>query len=46
MMEIVWTESAIESFCKVVDYLSDHWSINEITIFELKTDKIIPSSKF
>lgn len=41
MMEVVWTENAIESFCKVVDYLFDNWSIEAIETFELETDKVI-----
>lgn len=40
MMEVVWTENAIESFCKVVDYLFDNWS-RAIETFELETDKLI-----
>jgi plasmid stabilization system protein ParE len=38
---LFWTENAIESFCKVVDYLFDNWSSQAIEIFELETDKLI-----
>lgn len=29
-MEVVWTETTIETFLKVVDYLFENWSISEI----------------
>jgi hypothetical protein len=34
-MEVVWTENALESFFKVVDYLFDHWTLQEIESFKL-----------
>jgi len=40
-MEIVWTEVALDSFYKVVDYLFDYWSIDAITTFEENVDKLI-----
>lgn len=33
-MEVVWTETALETFFKVVDYLYGCWSIKEIETFE------------
>jgi hypothetical protein len=33
-MEVVWTETALETFFKVVDYLFDYWSTKEIETFE------------
>lgn len=40
-MEVVWTEVALESFFKVVDYLYDQWSIKEIETFENNVDELI-----
>lgn len=40
-MEIVWTDVALETFFKVVDYLHDHWSIKEIEAFENNVDELI-----
>lgn len=40
-MEIVWTETALESFYKVVDYLFDYWSIEAIDLFEKNVDELI-----
>jgi hypothetical protein len=37
-MEIVWSETALETFFGVVDYLFEHWSIKEIEIFEKNVD--------
>jgi len=37
MMEVAWTESAIESFCKVVDYLF----VEAIQLFEFEVDTTI-----
>ena len=33
-MEIVWTETALETFFKVIDYLADHWTNIEIETFD------------
>jgi hypothetical protein len=41
MMEIVWTENALESFFRVVDYLSDYWSITEIKTFDKNVDNLL-----
>ena len=40
-MEIVWTETALETFFKVVDYLYIHWSNKEIETFEYNVDDLI-----
>jgi plasmid stabilization system protein ParE len=40
-MEVVWTENALESFFRVVDYLFDHWTLQEIESFELNVDQLI-----
>ena len=40
-MEVVWTEVALESFFKVVDYLYDNWSSKEIETFENNVDELI-----
>lgn len=40
-MEVVWTETALETFFKVVDYLFDYWSNKEIKTFENKVDQLI-----
>ena len=40
-MEMVWTEVALDSFYKVVDYLFDYWSVDTINAFEEKVDKLI-----
>ena len=41
MMEVAWTESAIESFCKVVDYLFDNHWLEAIQLFEFEVDTTI-----
>jgi plasmid stabilization system protein ParE len=40
-MEVIWTETALETFFKVVDYLYDHWSSKEIETFENNVDELI-----
>ncbi len=40
-MEIVWTETALKTFFKVVDYLYDNWSSKEIETFENNVDELI-----
>lgn len=40
-MEVVWTETALETFFKVVDYLYDNWSSKEIETFENNVDELI-----
>ena len=40
-MEVVLTETALETFFKVVDYLFDYWSTKEIETFENNVDELI-----
>lgn len=41
MMEIVWSETAIETFFKVIDYLYDNWSEKEIQAFDDAVENLI-----
>jgi plasmid stabilization system protein ParE len=41
MMEIVWTETALETFLRVVDFLSDSWTMTEIESFDKNVDALI-----
>jgi plasmid stabilization system protein ParE len=40
-MEVVWTENALATFLRVVDYLFENWTIREVEIFEDKVYKLI-----
>ena len=40
-MEIVWSETALETFFKVIDYLFEHWTDKEIQAFETNVDTLI-----
>nr|WP_315198127.1 hypothetical protein [uncultured Flavobacterium sp.] len=40
-MEIVWSETSLETFLKVVDYLFEQWSIKEIQNFETSVDELL-----
>ena len=40
-MEIVWSETSLETFFKVVDYLFEHWTLKEIKTFEKNVDKLL-----
>ena len=40
-MEIIWTDTALETYLKVIDYLFDYWTIKEIETFELDVDQLI-----
>ena len=40
-MEIIWSETALESFFNVIDYLFDYWTGNEIEAFERDVDQLI-----
>ncbi len=40
-MEVVWADTALETFLKVVDYLFDYWTIKEVEEFELNIDQLI-----
>lgn len=44
-MTVVWSETALETFLKVVDYLFEHWSIEEIETFENKVDDLLEKLK-
>lgn len=40
-MEIIWTDTALETYLKVIDYLYDYWTIKEMENFELDVDQLI-----
>ena len=40
-MEIIWTETALKSFLKVIDYLFDYWTSKEVEAFEIDVDQLI-----
>ncbi|AND64174.1 hypothetical protein AX766_07035 [Flavobacterium covae] len=40
-MEIVWSETALETFFKVIDYLFDNWSEKEIETFDTTVENLI-----
>jgi plasmid stabilization system protein ParE len=40
-MEVVWTDTALETFLKVIDYLFDYWTLKEVEDFELNVDQLI-----
>jgi plasmid stabilization system protein ParE len=40
-MEVVWTETALETYLNVIDYLFDYWTLKEIESFEIDVDKLI-----
>ena len=40
-MEIVWTETALETFFSVIDYLSDNWTNIEIETFDENVNELI-----
>jgi plasmid stabilization system protein ParE len=40
-MEIVWSETALDTFFKVIDYLFDNWSKNEIENFDNRVEALI-----
>lgn len=44
-MEIVWSDEALKSYFKVLDYLFDNWSNNEIENFESNFDALIERIK-
>lgn len=55
-MDIVWSETALNSYLGTVDYLFEKWSLKEITNFENRVDNLLenilannnlcPESKF
>jgi hypothetical protein len=44
-MEIVWSDEALRNYFKVLDYLFDNWSNNEIENFESNFDGLIERIK-
>lgn len=40
-MEIVWSETALETFFKVIDYLFDNWTDKEMEAFEINVDTLL-----
>lgn len=40
-MEIVWSETALETFLRVIDYLFDNWSKIEINKFDEDVDNLL-----
>jgi plasmid stabilization system protein ParE len=40
-VEVVWTDTALETFLKVIDYLFDYWTLKEVENFELNVDQLI-----
>ena len=44
-MEIVWSETSLETFFKVIDYLFEHWTLKEIKTFETKVDKLLEKNQ-
>ena len=44
-MEIVWSDETLKNYFKVLDYLFDNWSLNEIENFENNFDRLIERIK-
>jgi plasmid stabilization system protein ParE len=44
-MEVIWSETALETFLKVIDYLFEHWSVKEIENFEKNVDDLLERLK-
>lgn len=40
-MEVIWSETALETYLKTIDYLFEKWTITEINNFEIKVDRLI-----
>ena len=40
-MEIVWSETAIETFFKVIDYLTEHWTEKQVVNFDISVEKLL-----
>ena len=40
-MEIVWSETALETFFKVIDYLFDNWTEKEIETLDNNVEELI-----
>jgi len=41
MYKIVWSPSAQTSYFKILNYLEEHWSTNEVAAFINRTEEII-----
>jgi plasmid stabilization system protein ParE len=46
MLNIIWTDSAIEDYSKNIDYLEKEWSEKVIEDFIRKTDNVIQKIAF
>ena len=44
-MEIVWTETSLETYYKVVDYLLESWPKNVLETFQAKVDNLFGNIK-
>lgn len=44
-MEIIWSDEALKNYFKVLDYLFDNWTSNEIENFESNFDELIERIK-
>jgi plasmid stabilization system protein ParE len=40
-MEIIWTDTALETYLKVINYLIDYWTMKEMEAFEIDVDQLI-----
>ncbi len=40
-MEIIWSETALKTYLKVIDYLFEKWTIKESNVFETKVDNLL-----
>jgi plasmid stabilization system protein ParE len=40
-LEIIWTESALQTHLTIVDYLFEKWTFNEVMKFEDETNTLI-----
>lgn len=40
-MEIVWSETSLETFFNVIDYLIEHWTLKQIKTFETNVDELL-----
>lgn len=44
-MEIIWSDEALKNYFKVLDYLFDNWTSNEIENFKSNFDELIERIK-
>ena len=40
-MEVIWTDTALETYLAVAGYLLDYWNNKELETFELKVNQLI-----